>query len=131
MDRTDHEIGLRIKQMYKRLGIPVGDLNRLAEIAPQLVIDPAGLSFGIRGQDYVFLDFNASARKKNLVLAHEMGHVLLGHLLTDHLARDESPCGEVIYRELLADVFSAVLMALCAYGALDNNTEGKENKNGH
>lgn len=125
MDRTDHEIGLRIKQICKRLGIPVGDLNRLAEIAPQLVIDPAGLSFGIRGRDYVFLDFNASARKKNLVLAHEMGHVLLGHLLTDHLARDESPCGEVIYRELLADVFSAVLMALCAYGAAGNDKEEK------
>lgn len=64
MDRTDHEIGLRLKQICKRLGIPVGDLNRLAEIAPQLVVDPAGLSFGIRGRDYVFLDFNASARKK-------------------------------------------------------------------
>lgn len=63
--------------------------------------------------------------KKNLVLAHEMGHVLLGHLLTDHLARDESPCGEVIYRELLADVFSAVLMALCAYGAAGNDKEEK------
>ena len=52
-----------------------------------------------------------------------MGHVLLGHLLADHLVRDESPCGEVIYRELLADVFSAVLMALCAYDAAGNDKE--------
>lgn len=78
MDRTDHEIGLRIKQMCKRLGIPVGDLNRLAEIAPQLVIDPDGLSFGIRGQDYVFLDFNASARKKTWYLRMKWGMSCLG-----------------------------------------------------
>lgn len=69
--------------------------------------------------------------KKNWVLAHELGHILLGHLRADPAERNESPCGEVVYRELLADVFSTVLIALCAYGALDNNTEGKENKNGH
>lgn len=78
MDRTDHEIGLRLKQICKRLGIPVGDLNRLAEIAPQLVIDPAGLSFGIRGRDYVFLDFNASARKKTWYLRMKWGTSCLG-----------------------------------------------------
>lgn len=131
MDWLTHEIGLRIKQVCKGLDIPVGDLSRLAQTIPSLAIDLQGLAFDVRGQDYIFLDHKAPAREKNWVLAHELGHILLGHLRADPAERNESPCGEVVYRELLADVFSTVLIALCAYGALDNNTEGKENKNGH
>lgn len=82
----------------------------------------SGLCFkqnGSKDSRIILFKDELSKESKDAVVAHELGHVLLGHLSTDTL--NNSKIGDCTYSELMADIFSTVLIAMVALKDADTN----------
>ena len=78
-----------------------------------------GLAFAFEDteRDYIFFDGEQSESEKAIVMAHEIGHHVMEHLRKRHfLSVDDM--------EIEANMFGAVLMAMCVFEDFKQKTEG-------
>lgn len=77
----------------------------------------AGFCVRFRGRYYTFYDDTLPPEQVELILAHELGHIIMGHL-TDKPGLSGEQC------ERDADMFGVMMLALSVY---DNYKKRKEN----
>lgn len=114
------------KDFFSRIceeqGIHMFPLQASGKILDLLNMDgeslSAGLALRLGEEDVIFYDDEAGAWEKQLICAHELGHVLFGHL---RQGRYKKQRGE--YQEQEARIFSAVITALMLYDAYRQGLE--------
>lgn len=111
-----------IQNICRRLGIPFLSYEEESEFIKTMgMTDYAkkyqGFCFGIDRDNSerfraIFYDGARSDISKTVIMAHELGHIILGHIEegVDHNCINQ-PVGGAYYCELLADVFSCVMLA--------------------
>lgn len=114
------------KDFFSRIceeqGIHMFPLQASGKILDLLNMDgeslSAELALRLGEEDVIFYDDEAGAWEKQLICAHELGHVLFGHL---RQGRYKKQRGE--YQEQEARILSAVITALMLYDAYRQGPE--------
>lgn len=109
------DYGIRVST-YENLRKKNAGWPRGHEDIDSILRNGGGISFTINGGHPVIVyDNDRSDSEISYIVAHELGHILLGHLGLRHDFENKMPD----YAEAEANIFAAVLIAndiLCRYG---------------
>lgn len=110
-----------LQRICNDFGIKVASYHEAAEVIDALTLTEyckgiRGIAISFDAKDYIFYDSNEPPWSVRSIIAHELGHVLLGHLSPGVKLSDE-------YVESQADSFSAAMLALELFHIYANRPE--------
>lgn len=106
LDFKPHSLPIKIKALAKAAGIKVVRNSYVNELRP----GEQGASIFTRGQWYIIYDDSLSSEDSRVILAHELGHILLGHEYK-YAERRFDQKGKKLKSEQEADMFAIRILA--------------------